>query len=377
MLKSETKGLVTQYEAAGDKQKALAVQAESLAKQIALQKQKIEEANNAVNQASKIYGENSTNTKEYQIQLAQAENGLKKLELQLQAVNKELEAHAKELAVSESSLNKVGKAAEKAGEKMQSVGDKMKSAGDKMTVGLTAPILAAAGFSAKAAMDFESAFAGVRKTVDATEEQFTELETGIRQMAQEIPSSATEIAAVAEAAGQLGIETENILSFSKAMIDLGNSTNLSSEEAATALAQFANITQMSQENFDRLGSVIVQLGNNLATTERDIVNMAMRLAGAGKQVGLTEAETLSLAAALSSVGIEAEAGGSAISKVLINMQLAATTGTKANEVISKTGLSLRELQMLAETDSKGFKEMANSMGYTTTEFRKFLDASAS
>lgn len=377
LLRTETRTLVSQYELSGDKQKALSVQAESLAKQIELQKQRVNEAKNAVKQAADIYGENSTKTKEYQIQVANAENWLAKLEKQLQEVNIDLQAHAKELAISESKLNKVGEAAEKAGDKMQSVGDKMKSAGDKMTVGLTAPILAAAGFSAKAAMDFESAFAGVRKTVDATEEQFTELETGIRQMAQEIPSSATEIAAVAEAAGQLGIKTENILSFSKAMIDLGNSTNLSSEEAATALAQFANITQMSQENFDKIGSVIVELGNNLATTERDIVNMAMRLAGAGKQVGLTEAETLSLAAALSSVGIEAEAGGSAISKVLINMQLAATTGTKANEVISKTGLSLRELQMLAETDSKGFKEMANSMGYTTTEFRKFLDASAS
>ena len=107
-------------------------------------------------------------------------------------------------------------------------------------------------------------------------------------MSNELPASANEIAKVAEAAGQLGIQTENILSFTRTMIDLGESTNLSAEQAATALARFANITQMPQDEFDKLGSVIVDLGNNLATTEAEIVEMGLRLAGAGGQIGRAE-----------------------------------------------------------------------------------------
>jgi hypothetical protein len=38
---------------------------------------------------------------------------------------------------------------------------------------------------------------------------------------------------------------------------------------------------MDLGNIDRLGATIVDLGNNFATTEADIVNFASRIAGAG------------------------------------------------------------------------------------------------
>lgn len=151
---------------------------------------------------------------------------------------------------------------------------------------------------------------------------YADLESGLRDLAKQLPSSHSEIAKVAEAAGQLGIKTQNVKSFTKTMIDLGESTNMSAESAATSLARFANITQMSQKDFDKLGSAIVDLGNNYATTESEITEMALRIAGAGKQVGMSQGDILGFATALSSVGVEAEAGGSAISKVMVQMQLA-------------------------------------------------------
>lgn len=201
---------------------------------------------------------------------------------------------------------------------------------------------------------FESAFAGVKKTVDATDAQLDELEQSIRDIAKNMPMTAEEIAGIAEAAGQLGIETENIASFTKTMADLGVATNLTSEEAATQFARFANITGMSQDNFDRLGSSVVALGNNLATTESEITNMAMRLAGAGSQVNMSESQILGFAAALSSVGIEAEAGGSAFSKVMVNMQLATETGKNGLKDYAKVaGMTSSEFQKAFKEDAAG------------------------
>lgn len=205
-------------------------------------------------------------------------------------------------------------------------GKKLEKLGKSWNTKVTAPVVALGALSAKSAIDFESAFAGVRKTVDATEEEFSALSEGIRAMAKELPASAVEIAGVSEAAGQLGIANEHILSFTRTMIDLGESTNMSADTAATNLARLANITQMPQTEFDKLGSTIVALGNNLATTEAEIVEMGLRLAGAGSQIGMTEAEILGFAGSLSSVGIAAEAGGSAFSRVMIEMQLATETG---------------------------------------------------
>jgi TP901 family phage tail tape measure protein len=206
--------------------------------------------------------------------------------------------------------------------------------------------------SLRAAIDFESSFAGVRKTVDATEAEFKELEKAFRDMATEIPVSVQELNRIGEAAGQLGIQKENIIDFTRTIADLGATTDLSSNEAATALARLANITQMSQDQFDELGSTVVALGNNLATTESQIVNMALRLAGAGSQVGLTEAQILSFAAALSSVGIRADAGGTAISRAFISMANAVASGGDQLEKFAEVA------NMTTEEFVKAFEEDA-------------------
>ena len=246
--------------------------------------------------------------------------------------------------------SQVGTEAEQAARKVEAQSQAMESAGrGLMVVGTVA--LAATALSVKAAIGWQSAWAGVTKTVEGTPAELAKVEEGLRTLAKTLPSSHDEIAAVAEAAGQLGIQTSAVTAFTRTMIDLGETTNLSADEAASSLARFMNIMGTSQADVDRLGSTIVALGNNYATTEAEIVAMSMRLAGAGKQIGLSEGEVMGLSTALSSVGIETEAGGSAFSTLMVNIASEVETGGDKLELFAKTsGLSADEFSSKWRTD---------------------------
>lgn len=205
---------------------------------------------------------------------------------------------------------------------------------------------------AQASMDFESSITGVAKTTDLTDEELAAMSDSIKALSTEIPATTDEIAAVAEAAGQLGIQKDVLLDFAEIMTMLGTATNMTTDEAATALARFANITGMSTDNYGRLGSVIVDLGNNFATTESEIVAMGTRLASAGKLAGLTEPEIMALAAAMSSVGIEAEAGGTAMTQTLNAIEKAvAKGGDDLSEFARIAGMSSEEFSAAWKNDA--------------------------
>ena len=268
---------------------------------------------------------------------------LSAMEGQLYKVEQALKAVGRENSFS-GKMEALGKNLVKSGDHIQTFGKKVSDFGGTLTKGVTAPLIASAGFAVKAAIDYETAFAGVKKTVDGTPQQFDKLSASIREMAKEMPSSAVEIANVAEAAGQLGVPIGAIKDFSKTMINLGVSTNLSSEEAASSIAKIGNIMQVSGKDLGtwsaHFGSAVVDLGNHFATTERDIVEMTNRLAAGGKLAGLTTPEILGLATAMSSVGIEAEAGGTAMNQTL----------TGIGKAVAGVGKGAKEkLQLIAST----------------------------
>lgn len=217
--------------------------------------------------------------------------------------------------------------------------------GRLLTVGVTTPVVTGFTGATNAAIGFESAFAGVRKTVDASEQGYARLSKGILEMGRVVPKAQDGLAGIMEIAGQLGVKEKDLLGFTRTIADLAVATNLTEEAGASMLAQFANVMGMDLGNIDRLGSVIVDLGNNTATTEAAIVEMAQRLSGAGALLGLTEAQVMGLAATMAALGINAEAGGSAMSRILQRMFQATKTGGDALNAFAKTaGMSAEQFQ---------------------------------
>lgn len=322
--------------------------ADTLTNRLKMQQDRVAQLEAAYQKSVETKGADAAETQKLAAKLEDARAKLAQTEKALAMVNAEIGKNTN--AWYQLSVNMDG-----VGQKLQDVGKAMSTVGTKLSLTLTAPIVALGTKVVRAGIEFESAFAGVRKTVDASEQTFQNLSDEIKRMSTVIPLSTTELAGIMEMAGQLGVKGEaNLKKFTETIAHLGVATNLTREDAASMLAQFANITGMPIDHIDRLGSVVVALGNNFATTESDIVRMGQRLAGAGAQIGLSEAQIMGFAAALSSVGIEAEAGGSAFSKVMIEMQLAVETGSKKLDDFAKVAdMSSKEFQTAFKDDAAG------------------------
>ena len=212
-------------------------------------------------------------------------------------------------------ISKANKSLDKMKEKLKSVkqsAEKLRSVSIKTFIAMAALLV----LLAKSAIDYETSWVGITKTVDGTKSQMKALENQLKAVNKEIPISRKELYQVAENAGQLGIARKDVASFTSTISKLSLATNIAADEGSIMLSQFANITKMDPSNYTRLASTIVDLGNNLATQESNIMNFGFYIAGAGHAAGMSESQILGLAGAFSSLGIRAERGGSSVSRMI-------------------------------------------------------------
>ena len=252
-----------------------------------------------------------------------------------------------------SQLKDTGKGIKEVGENIDTITKPIQYASTALAAGGVA--------SAKFAIDFEDSFAGVKKTVDATPEQLAKIKQGIIDLSTTgidgrgaIPQTTTELNELAAAGGQLGISQENIIDFTEVMAQMGTATNLVGEEGAATLARFQNVMGVGQNEIRNIGSAIVDLGNHSATTESEIAAMALRMGKYGSSVRMSAADVLGYSAALSSLGIEAQMGGSAIGRTWLSIEKAVANGGEGLKAFAKySGKSAEEFKEQWNTDSSG------------------------
>ncbi len=260
---------------------------------------------------------------------------------------KELNSLLKKGTISQETFNRAQKTAQRtyrmSSTALGELGSKMQSIGRTSTLAVTLPIIGIGAAAIKAGSDLDSAFTGVKKTVEGSSEQLQKVRSDLEALGTTggVAIDIEELMGIAEIGGQLGVARDDIIEFTKVSAAMGVATNLSSEEAGTALARISNIAGLTSKDFNRLGSSIVALGNSTATSESEIVSMTLRLAGAGTQVGMSIDQITALAASLSSVGIEAEAGGTSFSQLFMKMSTeVATSGKRLEDFARISGKSI-------------------------------------
>lgn len=249
-------------------------------------------------------------------------------------------------------LSRIQTDAKELASEMRAFGSVSATIGAGLTATITAPIVGMGAAALKASIDFESAFAGVKKTVSGTPAELQAINQQFRDMATVTPVSAVGLAQIGEMAGQLGVHKDQIVGFTKTIVDISTATHLTADEAGSSFARLANVMKMPQEQFSNLGSAVVALGNFGASTEQEMMNMGQRIAAAGSTAGMSAAQVLGIANALSSVGIEAESGGTAMSRVINKISMDVASGGGKLETFAKiSGKSAQDFKTAWKDDA--------------------------
>jgi len=212
---------------------------------------------------------------------------------------------------------------------------------------------------------YERALVGVAKTADLTAGQVSEMGAAITEMARRMPFARTELLGIAQAGGQLGVKgVKDLTLFTETIAKLGSASDLAGDEAATALTRILNVTNESIGSIDKFASVIVALGNASAASESEIAKVATQVAQATAIFGVSAAEAAAMAAALRSLGVQAELGGSSVGKAFRAIEAAVDGGGERLRELEKiTGLTGAQLKKTFKDDAVAvFKAFVDGVG---------------
>ena len=230
--------------------------------------------------------------------------------------------------------------------------------GKSMTKYVTAPLVGAGALAVREFGVYEHALNGVGKTMNISGQELQDMGKRFQMMGREVPVATNELLEIAAAGAQLGVGAKDIEGFTRTIADMGIATDLSTEQAAMGMAQFMasmGKTSANTDNYNevmsRLGSTIVDLGNNFSTGETAILEMGQRLVGTAHSVGMTETGVMALSTAMSALGINAQQGGGAMSRVMQKMNTAVLSNSQnLQKFADVAGMSASEFAEVWRTD---------------------------
>lgn len=228
----------------------------------------------------------------------------------------------------------------------------------------------------------EAAITNVERTTGIAREQVVEMADAIRELGAEVtPTSSAELLRFAEIAGQLGTtSTEDILLLVNAAEQLGVATNIAGDEAATLLSRILQSTGEGIPAIGNLSSSVVELGNNFAAREDEIVNFTREIVTATRDINLSSAAAAGLGTTLAVAGQRAEASRTAISRLSQAIRRAGTEGGESLERLAAiTGQTTDQLQENLGTRSeqiildfvRGLARVQEQGGVTLDVLRQF------
>jgi TP901 family phage tail tape measure protein len=223
--------------------------------------------------------------------------------------------------------------------------------------------------------------ANVRKTTGLNSDAVERLTDGLKAL--DTSTTLQDLLKISVEAGRFGVTgEEGVLKFTEAVnvlnIALGDEFSGGVEETTNTVAKLSNIlfgatsdgTELAQ-NFQFIGNALNELANNGAASAGEIADVATRIGGVGKAIGLTQGDILGVSSAIIEMGINAERGGTAFVRLNQNMR------ENLDKFAKSTGIAKEELHKLLDTNPIAainlvISKLVDKSGGSATELVKLL-----
>jgi TP901 family phage tail tape measure protein len=232
----------------------------------------------------------------------------------------------------------------------------------------------AAAAPVKAAMNFETTMAEVKKVVNFdTPQQFKAMSKDILQLSTVMPMAASGIGDIVAAAGQSGIARDELMDFAKSAVTMGVAFDLTGDQAGKMMANWRAGMGLNQKQAVSLADAVNYLANNMNAEAGALGEVLQRQGAVAMAAGLTETQTASLGAALLSSGAGPERAATAL-KNLTGALTMGTAATKSQEdALAALGLDAEEMAKAMQTDAKGaILDVFNALAQAAPEERGAL-----
>lgn len=279
-----------------------------------------------------------------------------------------IKADTTDLARVDTALNKIGKQAKTTETAAGNISKSFKAMGIAVVGGAAVAGAAVTALGVKSIStfrDLEVRLVGVQKTTDFTAAEMVKFGDKIDDISRKVPIATASLLDISGVAGQLGIKgVDNVAKFTEVVGKLTLATDIVGEEGAASIARLINVTGESIDTVDKFGAVLVALGNNSAATESEILSLATQIGQATSTFSVSSAEALAMGAAMKSLGVSAELGGSVVGRAMREIEAAINAGGDSLENLSiVTGIAADDLkEQFGENATAVFQRWVEGIG---------------
>jgi len=210
-----------------------------------------------------------------------------------------------------------------------------------------ASLATSAGILINEFIKLDAAMIGVQNTTGKTGSDLENLRSRIIGLGAALPATTAEVARLVETGSQLGIRgNENLVEFSKVMLQVATAVEVNAESAAKSMRNLARSAdeKIDVETFRNLGASINAIRDVTGATGDQLLGLATRIQQVTERFNVGSQESLALAGALSRFGGAAGQSVPVVSRLLDVMDKDFVDAFGGNSITALHGMltSLKE-----------------------------------